>query len=261
MFIPNGVPYIHGCLADAWDDQILFSINLVYCLISPTSHPVLSAPLYFILLRQIVSAMESTKPHMASYINQLSQLTGTSLDTTSGIPSQTPFRHQSKGRQSVGSSGERLTGHMGSGSQTEEPRIRNRIFGEFSSTDYRIIKTNIILFPLRFLDGNDETAFFTRILEALNIRSRLSAIASFMMYGLYWICVAVCLSNKTFPCSGKTAEFGFSIAMAVVTFSSWIPYIASSYLIFRKYTEASVYLVVVLVRIVESIEQFLCIII
>lgn len=152
-------------------------------------------------------------------------------------------------RNRLSTSSERMTTRHGSGFTTGDGRrVKSRIFGEFASKDYNVMKSNIVLFPLRFINSQHEAKFFTRILQAFHIRARLSAIASFIMYGLYWICVGVCLGNHTFPSSGKTARIVFSVCMAVVTISSWIPYLASSYAMFRNYTEASVYLVVLLVR-------------
>lgn len=201
-----------------------------------------------------MAILEGNFPHSTSYRSVPSQVTsslGAPVERmTSNAPSQVPSHTQSKGRASTTGSSEPMTLHLGSGFASSDSRhTRNKIFGEFASKDYNVMKSNIILFPLRFINSYDETKFFTRILQAFHIRARLSAIASFVMYGLYWICVAVCLANHTFPCSGKTAQVAFSICMAVVTLSSWFPYIASSYNIFRKYTEISVYLVVLLVSL------------
>lgn len=190
-----------------------------------------------------------------SYPSQPSRVSSSSVASpdermASPTVSQPLYPASSKGRASTTASSERLTTRVGSGYaplEEKHQRMRSRIFGEFAAKDYNVMKSNIVLFPLCFINSADEAKFFTRILQAFHIRARLSAIASFIMYGLYWICVAICLANSTFPCSGTTAEIAFSVCMAVVTFSSWIPYIASSYNVFRKYTEISVYIVVLLV--------------
>lgn len=158
-------------------------------------------------------------------------------------------RYSQTHSQKIGSGSERFPTNLGSILPSEDGRTRSKIFGEFASKDYNVMKSNIILFPLCFINSYDEAKFYTRILQSFHIRARLAAIASFIMYSLYWIIVAVCLSFHTFPSSGTSAQVAFSVAMFIVTLSSWIPYVASSYSLFRKYTEVSIYIVVILVRI------------
>lgn len=133
--------------------------------------------------------------------------------------------------------------------ETKTGRARSIIFGAFASQEYNIMRTSIRLFPLCFISSSDEAKFYSRILQSFYIRARFSAMSTFVLYGLYWICVAICLANGTFPSApGKASQIAFSLCMGTMTLTSFLPYIGSSFEVFEKLTEVSVYVVVLTVR-------------
>lgn len=131
--------------------------------------------------------------------------------------------------------------------EPESVRIGTRILGEFASRDYYLLKRSIVLFPLRFISKADETKFFNQILQQFRTRANVSSITTIILFTVYWICIAICLGNDTFLCSGTTAEILFSVFMAIIILASSCPIIASSYDIFRPYLETSSYVIVILV--------------
>lgn len=130
---------------------------------------------------------------------------------------------------------------------TLRPTTGSRIFGKFASQDYHVMRSSIILFPLSFVSPRDEARFYNRIVQTFEIRARIATIASLVMFLVYWICTAVCLSLSIFPSSGSPVQVMYSICMFLVLLSSIVPYIASAASSFRNHIETLLYISVLLV--------------